>query len=147
MEFYTQKKKSLTIPIMPLIDIFAILLIYFIVSTNFKKPRPVLTIDLPTVRDMPTETVTESRAVLSVAADGRISLDQTEVPAGLLTVWLGVFLEKNPNARFELRADQGVTLEQLFGVWDALTEAGIRIKDVPARIELPAAESTAPTDE
>lgn len=148
MEFYTRKQKKLTIPIMPLIDIFAILLIYFIVSTNFKKPRPVLTIDLPTVRDMPTETVTESRAVLSVAPDGRISLDQTEVPAGLLTVWLGVFLEKNPNARFELRADQGVTLEQLFEIWDALTDAGIRIKDVPARIELPTgAEPSAPTEE
>ena len=39
-------------------------------------------------------------------------------------------------------ADQGVTLEQLFGVWDALTEVGIRIKDVPARIELPTPPET-----
>ena len=137
MEFYSRKKKSLTIPIMPLIDIFAILLIYFIVSTNFKKPRPILTIDLPTVRDMPSDTITEERAVLSVGQDGRITLDQTEVLAGLLVEWLGVFQDQHPGAQLELKADQGVTLKQLFGIWDALTAAGIEIKDVPARIQLP----------
>jgi biopolymer transport protein ExbD len=137
MEFYTQKKKPLTIPIMPLIDIFAILLIYFIVSTNFKKPRPILTIDLPTVLDIPSETITQERSVLSVSTDGRITLDQTEVPEGLLVEWLGVFLEKNPGAQLELKADEGVTLKQLFAIWDALTRAGIKIKDVPARIRVP----------
>lgn len=137
MEFYTRQKKPLTIPIMPLIDIFAILLIFFVVSTNFKKQRPILTIDLPTVVDMPSEMITEQRAVLAVAADGRITLDETEVPDGLLGAWLGVFQEKNPGAKLELKADEGVTLKQLFGVWDALTEAGIEIKDVPARIRLP----------
>ena len=137
MEFYSRQKKSLTIPIMPLIDIFAILLIYFIVAFKPKTPRPILTINLPTVVDMPSETITEARSVLAVAADGRISLDETEVPDGLLAAWLGVFQEKNPGVRLELTADEGVTLKQLFGVWDALTEAGIEIKDVPARIRLP----------
>jgi len=137
MEFYTRKRKPLTIPIMPLIDIFAILLIYFIVAFKPKKPRPILTIDLPTVMEVPTETITEERSELSVAADGRITLDQTEVPEGLLVAWLGVFQEKNPGVQLELRADEGVSLKQLFGIWDALTEVGIKIKDVPARIRLP----------
>ena len=146
MEFYNRKKKPLTVPIMPLIDIFAILLIYFIVSTNFKKPRPILTIDLPTVLEVPTETITQERSVLSVAVDGRIALDQTEVPPGLLVEWLGVFLEKNPGAKLELKADEEVTLKQLFAIWDALTKAGIKIKDVPARISVPTEEPELPEE-
>lgn len=137
MEFYRPKKKSLTVTIIPLIDIFAILLIFFIVSTTFKKPRPILTIDLPTVKEVPTETVSEERAVLAVAPNGQVSLDQLEVPEGLLVEFLNVFQTQNPGRRMELKADQAVSLKQLFEIWDALTTAGIEIKDVPARIQVP----------
>ena len=143
MEFYRPKKKPLTVTIIPLIDIFAILLIFFIVSTTFKKPRPVLTIDLPTVLEVPTDTVIEERSVLAVAANGAVTLDQLEVPEGLLVEFLGVFQQQNPGRKMELKADQAVSLKQLFGVWDALTKAGIEIKDVPARILLPTEEDEA----
>ena len=52
---------------------------------------------------------------------------------------LQVFQRENPERELELEADRGVTLEQLFMIWDALTKAGIEIKNVPARIKLPAA--------
>lgn len=140
MEFYRPRRKPLTVPIIALIDIFAVLLIFFIVSMTFKKPRPILTIDLPTVQEVPTDTVVEERSVLAVAADGRVTLDQLEVPEGLLPEFLNVFQSENPGKRLELKADQAVSLKQLFAVWDALTEAGIAIKDVPARIQMPIEE-------
>ena len=46
-------------------------------------------------------------------------------------------MEENPGRKLELEADKQVPLEKLLGVWDALTRAGIPIKDVPARIRLP----------
>jgi len=47
-------------------DILAILLIFFIVTTTFKEPRPALEIDLPTVKDIPSTEITETRSVLAV---------------------------------------------------------------------------------
>lgn len=146
MEFHRPKRKPIVVPIIPLIDIIAMLLIFFIVSTTFKKPRPILTIDLPTVKEMPSQTLLGERAVLAVSADGRVTLEQTEVPEGLLAAWLSVFKEKNPDSELELKADQGVTLQQLFAIWDALTEAGIEIKDVPARIQLSAEGTETPEE-
>ena len=140
MQFYRPQRKQLTVTIIPLIDIFAILLIFFIVSTTFKKPRPILTIDLPTVKEMPSQTVVDERAVLAVAPDGTMSLDQLEVPPGLLVEFLGVYQQKYPGRQFELKADEAVSLKQLFVIWDALTKAGIEIKDVPARIQVPSEE-------
>ena len=137
MEFYQAKRKELTVPVIPLIDILAILLIFFIISTTFKKPRPILTIDLPTVKEVATDEVTEDRAVLAVAADGRVTLDIHEVPEGTLSAYLMQFKSEFPNRELELEADQAVSLKQLFSIWDALTEADIEIKEVPARIRIP----------
>ena len=47
MQFYTRKRRSPFINIVSLIDILAILLIFFIVTTNFRKPQPQLQINLP----------------------------------------------------------------------------------------------------
>ena len=142
MEFYKPRKKPVTIPIVPLIDILVILLIFFIVTYAPKKPpkqRPVLQIQLPTVKEVPTAAVMEERAVLAVTPNGRITLDGYELAsAEFLADTLIVFQRENPGRKLELAADQGVTLSQLFMVWDALTKAGIEIKEVPARIKLPA---------
>jgi len=43
--------------------------------------------------------------------------------------------EENP-AEFELKADEKLPLGVLVGLWDSFKEAGIAIKDVPARILL-----------
>ncbi len=142
MEFYRPSKKALNVPIIPLIDILAILLIFFIVSTTFKKPpkpRPILQVQLPTVKEVPSTTTVEERAVLAVVPGGTITLDNYELAGPeFLTDALIVFKKEHPGRKLELAADQGVTLSQLFMVWDALTKAGIEIKDVPARIKPPA---------
>ena len=137
MQFHQPVRKQATVPIIPMIDILFILLIFFIVATTFKRPRPVLSIELPTVREVPTVTETESRSVLSISEDGSASLDSLRIPGGLLEAYLKAFLKENPGRKLELEADRRLPLEKLLAVWDSLTKAGIRIKDVPARIRLP----------
>lgn len=125
-------------PILPMIDILFIVLIFLIVSTTFKKPRTILPIELPTVRDIASTTVIDERSVLSIDKEGRITLDSIVVPdALLLENYLVSFTNANPGRKLELEADKGVSLENLLTVWDALTRAGIPIKEVPARIRLP----------
>jgi biopolymer transport protein ExbD len=55
---------------------------------------------------------------------------------GLLESYLAAYQKQNPGRKLELEADKKLPLERLLTVWDALTKAGIPIKDVPARIKL-----------
>jgi biopolymer transport protein ExbD len=136
MKFYRPAKVRHNIQVIPMIDILLILLIYFAVSTVFKKPRDVLTIDLPTIREIPSDTVSETRSIIGVDALGNVTLDSLAVPEGLLETYLAAYQKQNPGRKLELEADKRLPLERLLTVWDSLTKAGIQIKDVPARIKL-----------
>jgi biopolymer transport protein ExbD len=137
MHFHRHHRKRAEVPIVPMIDILFILLVFFIVSTTFKKPRDVLRIQLPTVREIPSDQVTDTRSIIAVDALGNISLDSLAVPEGLLESYLAAYQKQNPGRKLELEADRKLPLERLLSVWDSLTKAGIEIKDVPARIKLP----------
>lgn len=136
MKFARPTRFRSQLPIVPLIDILLILLMFFVVATKFKAPRSVLHIEMPTVNDVPSGNVKDTRSVLSVDAQGRMALDSLNVPDGLLESYLQAFRKQNPERKLELQADKNLPLEKLLGVWDALTKAGIEIKDVPARIRL-----------
>ena len=136
MRFYRPTRVRPQIQVIPMIDILLIILIYFAVSTVFKKPRDVLHIDLPTVREIPSDSVAETRSIIGVDALGNIQLDGLAVPEGLLESYLTAYQKQNPGRKLELEADRKLPLERLLTVWDALTKAGIPIKEVPARIKL-----------
>lgn len=137
MRFHRPVSHRSQVAVIPLIDILFVLLIFFIVSTAFKKPRDVLRIELPTVREIPSDTVADVRSTIAVDALGNISLDSLAVPDGLLESYLAAYQKQNPGRKLELEADKNIPLERLLKVWDSLTKAGIEIKDVPARIKLP----------
>ncbi len=140
MHFHRIHRKRAEVPIVPMIDILFILLVFFIVSTTFKKRRDILRIELPTVREVPSDQIADARSVIAVDALGNVTLDSLAVPEGLLQSYLAAYQKQNPGRKLELEADKMLPLERLLGVWDALTKAGIEIKDVPARIKLPEKE-------
>ncbi|MCW1925488.1 biopolymer transporter ExbD [Luteolibacter arcticus] len=138
MHFEHPVRKTRGVPVVPMIDLLFVILIFLVVSTTFKKPRSVLPIELPTVREIAGSAVVDSRSVLALDKEGKITLDAVAVPdVQLLDSYLKAFTKENPGRKLELEADKQVPLEKLLGVWDALTRAGIAIKDVPARIRLP----------
>jgi biopolymer transport protein ExbD len=141
MEIYRPRRKSYNVPIVPLIDILAILLIFVMVTSTRKKARPVVTIDLPTVREVPSDKITAERSVLAITKEGEILLEDVTVPAADLTSYLEAFQTVNPGRKLELEADEGASLGQLFIVWEALSEVGIQLKEVPARIKIPQKET------
>ncbi len=136
MEFHRVQRNRAQVPIVPMIDILFILLVFFIVSTTFKKPREVLQIELPTIKEIPSDKITDTRSVIAVDAVGNITLDALAIPEGLLGTYLGAFQSQNPGRKLELEADRRVPLERLLEIWDALGKAGISIKEVPARIKV-----------
>ncbi len=138
MRFEHPVRKTRGVPVVPMIDLLFVILIFLVVSTTFKKPRSVLPIELPTVKEVAGSAVVDARSVLALDKEGKITLDAVAVPdVQLLDSYLKAFAKENPGRKLELEADKQVPLEKLLGVWDALTRAGIAIKDVPARIRLP----------
>jgi biopolymer transport protein ExbD len=106
MKFERPARRSRGIMIMPMIDILFVVLIFFIVTTQFKRKRPVLRIELPTVKEVPSATVTEASSILSVDRLGTLSLDDIRVPdVSLLENYLKSFVKENPGRKLELEAD------------------------------------------
>jgi len=138
MHFHRIHRKRAEIPIVPMIDILFILLVYLVVTTEAKKPRNVMKIEIPTVREIPSDTVSDPRSVIAVDALGNITLDSLAVPEGLLESYLAAYQKQNPGRKLELEADRKLPLERLLYVWDSLTKAGIPITEVPARIKVKA---------
>ena len=136
MRFHRPKTTRSQIAVIPMIDILFVLLVFFIVSTAFKKPRDVLRIELPTVREIPSDTVADVRSTIAVDPLGNVTLDSLVVPDGLLESYLTAYQKANPGRKLELEADGNIPLDRLLKIWDSLTKAGIPIKDVPARIKL-----------
>ncbi len=123
-------------PIIPLIDILAILLIYFAVSTDPKNKRPVMHIELALAQDSATVEVVEPAAVLSIQADGSLMLDATRIHEAMLIDYLKVFRENFPTRKLELEPDKGIPLERFIQVQNALIKAGINPRDVPSRVKI-----------
>ena len=123
-----------------MIDILFVLLVFFIVSTTFKKRRNILRIEFPTVNEVEVQQISDTRSTITVDALGNITLEGLAVPEGLLGTYLEAFKDQNPGRKLELEADRRLPLERLLGIWDALTKAGIPIQDVPARIQMPKGE-------
>ena len=80
MNFYKRKRRTPTVIIVSLIDIFAILLIFVIVTTTFKRVQPSVTIKLPEVNSADGKAQGgQEPVILSVAENEEIKLDAQSV--------------------------------------------------------------------
>ncbi|MFP6873311.1 MAG: biopolymer transporter ExbD [Verrucomicrobiales bacterium] len=136
MNFVRKRASRPAVPIISLIDILAILLIYFILTSAPLEEKHFANITLPEASALPTKTSSESRLELTVSADSRVFLGADEVPIGSLASSLRQLKAERPGVKLELKADEDAPLKILVAIWDALTRSGFRVKDVPARILL-----------
>ena len=80
MKFYRKRRSNPVVPIVTLIDILAILLIFFIVTTTFKTNESLVQVNLPRSSEMGEGTTEARRVPLALGKDGRISLGDRIVP-------------------------------------------------------------------
>lgn len=131
MRFYTRKKRQPSLIIVSLIDILAILLIFFIVTTTFRKNLPQLQINLPESKTAEVATSTNTEPlVLRVKSDTEITLGDTPVSIEELTTRLQAARQANPQQPIAMQADREAPFGVVVKVLDALKEAGI--KNIPA---------------
>ncbi len=131
MQFYTRKRRNLFVNVVSLIDILAILLIFFIVTTTFRKKQPQLQINLPESKAAETApAATTEPVVLRVKNGEEISLDDKPVPLDQLPAAIQSAREAHPKRGIALQADREAPFGVVVKVLDALKQAGIQ--DVPA---------------
>jgi biopolymer transport protein ExbD len=131
MQFYTRKRRTPLINIVSLIDILAILLIFFIVTATFRKPEPQLQINLPDSKSAEaTAAAQKEPAILRVKSEKEITLDEKPVTIESLTSSLKKLRESQPSRGIAMQADREAPFGVVVKILDSLKAAGLQ--DVPA---------------
>jgi biopolymer transport protein ExbD len=130
MRFYVKRRKTPQIIIVSLIDIFAILLIFFIVTTTFKTAQSQLSINLPEAKSATQGGGSQEPLLMSITSDEKLYLGDKQLSVDELASALKDHQEKSPNQPVVMNADGKVSFSFLVQVLDALKQAGV--KNLPA---------------
>lgn len=141
MKFYTKKRRTPTIAIVSLMDILAILLIFFIVTTTFKEDPPVLKIDLPESKAAEAAPAEEPPLLLDIKSEEEITLDNESVALDGLAEALREKIRESPDRPIAMRADREASFGVIVQVLDAMRDAGL--ENTPAFTQ-PTAPNPAP---
>ncbi|MEM1157658.1 MAG: biopolymer transporter ExbD [Verrucomicrobiota bacterium] len=125
MQFYSRPKRPLSINIVSMIDILSILLIFFIVTTTFKKAEPRVEISLPESTQGKEESTIEDPVVIFITADNQIFIGDRETTLEQLPREVEALLSQKPETRFALEADEGIQLGFFVKIMDAANAAGL----------------------
>ena len=129
MKFAVRKRRAPSIIVVSLVDILTILLIFFVVSTTFRKDQPEVQINLP---DSKTSTKASSElehAVVSVNENDKVRLDGQVVGIDDLEASVKN-LPATRRSTLALQADKKASFGMIVKVMDALKLAGV--KNLPA---------------
>jgi biopolymer transport protein ExbD len=125
MKFAVRKRRAPAIIIVSLVDILTILLIFFVVTTTFKKDQPEVQINLPeskTAKKLPAEL---EHAIVSIDQNDEIKLDGRPMGAEELEGAVRD-LPEDRKSTLALQADKKASFGTIIKVMDALKLAGVR---------------------
>ena len=129
MKIAVRKRRAPSIIIVSLVDILTILLIFFVVSTTFKRDQPEVQINLPDSKTSTKASTEQEHAVVSVNASDEVRLDGEVVDVDKLEA----SVRNLPDTRrgtLALQADKKASFGTIIRVMDALKLAGV--KNLPA---------------
>ena len=124
MKFAVRKRRAPSIIIVSLVDILTILLIFFVVSTTFKKDQPEVRINLPDSKTADKAPAELDHALVSVNADDAVMLDGKPISVDELAA---AIRDLTPARRSSvaLQADKEASFGIIVRVMDELKLAGV----------------------
>ena len=129
MKFAVKKRRAPSIIIVSLVDILTILLIFFVVSTTFKRDQPEVQINLPDSKTATKKPAEMEHSVVSVDADDGVKLDGKTIAVEDLQDAVNQ-LPPTKKTSLALQADKKASFGMIVKVMDALKLAGV--KNLPA---------------
>ena len=129
MKFAVKKRRAPSIIIVSLVDVLTILLIFFVVSTTFKRDQPEVQINLPESKTATNAPAELEHAIVTVDKDNNIKLDGKSVSADELEEAVRN-LPPTRKSSLVLQAADEASWQTIVKVMDALKLAGV--KNLPA---------------
>ena len=129
MKIAVRRRRAPSIIIVSLVDILTILLIFFVVSTTFKKDQPEVQINLPESQTATSAPSEQEHAIVSVDENDEVRLDGRPVPVEELQQAI-TNLAGQRKSTLALQADKKASFGTIIKVMDALKLAGV--KNLPA---------------
>ena len=126
MNFYAKRRRKPEVIIVSLIDIFAILLIFMVMTTQFKEDKPHVTIKLPESKSAVVAEKATAPVVLSVSENDELFLEAKRVEFDDLKAAIGELMQRTPPATLALNADKKAPFGTIIRVLDILKEAGVK---------------------
>jgi len=125
VNFTVRKRRAPSIIIVSLVDILVILLIFFVVSTTFKKDQPEVQINLPESKTATKAPAELEHSIVSVDEVDTVKLDGNPVDISELQNAVSS-LAPTKKASLALQADKKASFGAIIKVMDALKLAGVR---------------------
>jgi biopolymer transport protein ExbD len=129
MKFAVRKRRAPSIIIVSLVDILTILLIFFVVSTTFKKDQPEVQINLPESKTATSAPAEIEPVILAISENDEIKLDGKAIAVEDLETEVRN-LSETRRTSLALKADKKASWGITIKVMDALKLAGV--KKLPA---------------
>ena len=126
MKFYSRPRRTPQVIIVSLIDIFAILLIFVIVTSTFKKAQPQVTIKLPESKGAVAAEKSDEPVLLSISASEELFLDSKPLSLAELAPTIEAMRRDKTKFSMAMKADEKVSYGFLIKVLDALKDAGVK---------------------
>jgi biopolymer transport protein ExbD len=129
MKFAVKKRRAPSIIIVSLVDVLTILLIFFVVSTTFKRDQPEVQINLPDAKTATKVPAELEHAIVTVDQNDQIKLDGRAIGVDELEDAVRNLPETRKSS-LALQADKKASFGTIIKVMDALKLAGV--KNLPA---------------
>jgi biopolymer transport protein ExbD len=129
MKFAVKKRRPPSIIIVSLVDVLTILLIFFVVSTTFKRDQPEVQINLPDAKTATKAPAELEHAIVTVDQNDQIKLDSRAIGVDELENAVRDLPETRKSS-LALQADKKASFGTIIKVMDALKLAGV--KNLPA---------------
>jgi biopolymer transport protein ExbD len=134
MRFYTKRRKMPSITIVSLIDILAILLIFFIVTTTFRERLPQLQLNLAESKSATAADNNQKKSILlQIKGSDQMMLDGKPVTADKLVEAIKQVQASHPNCAIVMQTDKDAPFGAFVSVLDVLQAAGV--KNIPAMVK------------
>lgn len=120
-----RRRRKLEVNIVPLVDVFTVLIFFFLLTMHFKDVRSA-DINLPTMSSAERSTQSEKPVAISISKEGEIYFGEKKLDANSLEGELKNFAEKNPQTPLVILADKDSKIENFAEVFDKARIAKIK---------------------
>ncbi len=111
---------SVEIPITPLIDVVFLLLIFFLVASQFKEVRHELRLNLPEASSAAEVVMPEDLFIIAIDRDGKVYIGNQPVETPTLTEQIRARAERQPDLRVRIDADRDTPYHHVISVLNEL---------------------------